>query len=91
MSRSSPRQKTDSILCTVVRGGKPRLIHFGDSHYAQFYDKLGHYSGQNHKDEKRREFVLQTARSSHGHECSQVVVTACAVVNIILVLVLLRQ
>ncbi len=31
-----------------------KLIHFGDSRYPQFKDKLGHYSSKDHKDPKRK-------------------------------------
>ena len=34
------------------KGGK--LIHFGDSRYGQFKDKLGKYSHLDHKDPKRK-------------------------------------
>ena len=38
----------------VLRDGRRRLIHFGDSRYGQFHDKFGHYSYGDHKDEHRR-------------------------------------
>ena len=33
---------------------KKGIIHFGDSRYGQYKDKLGHYSHLDHKDAKRR-------------------------------------
>mgnify|MGYP003115497872 FL=1 len=36
------------------KGDKPKLIHFGDSRYGQFKDKLGEYSKLDHGDPKRR-------------------------------------
>jgi len=34
--------------------GKPRIIHFGDSRYGQFKDKIGHYKSLDHNDTKRK-------------------------------------
>ena len=34
--------------------GKPRIIHFGDSRYGQFKDKIGHYKSLDHNDPKRK-------------------------------------
>lgn len=34
--------------------GNPKLIHFGDSKYQQFKDKLGHYKHLDHGDPKRK-------------------------------------
>ena len=36
------------------KGDQPKLIHFGDSRYGQFKDKLGEYSHLDHGDPKRR-------------------------------------
>lgn len=33
---------------------KPKLIHFGDVRYEQYFDRIGHYSYLNHRDAKRR-------------------------------------
>ena len=54
---STAKNKKYSVY--VVRDGRPRLIHFGDSRYGQYYDKLKHYSAQDHNDEKRRELYYQ--------------------------------
>ncbi len=39
-----------------------RKVHFGDSNYQQYHDKLGHYKSLDHNDEKRRELY----RARHG-------------------------
>ncbi len=36
------------------KNDKPKLIHFGDSRYEQFKDKLGHYKTKDHGDAKRK-------------------------------------
>ena len=47
--KSKAKNKKYSVY---VKGGK--LIHFGDSRYGQFKDKLGKYSHLDHKDPKRK-------------------------------------
>ncbi len=42
--------------------GNPKLIHFGDSKYGQFKDKLGHYKHLDHGDPKRKKAYY----SRHG-------------------------
>lgn len=44
-----------------------KLIHFGDSRYGQFKDKLGHYKSLDHGDEKRK----QNYYSRHGKATSK--------------------
>ena len=39
--KSSAKNKKYSVY--VMKDGKKRLIHFGDSRYGQFKDKLGEY------------------------------------------------
>ena len=39
--KSSAKNKKYSVY--VMKDGKKRLIHFGDSRYSQFKDKLGEY------------------------------------------------
>ena len=51
--KSTAKNKKYSVY--VLKDGKRRLIHFGDSRYGQFRDKLGHYSHLDHKDEARRQ------------------------------------
>ena len=53
------KSKNKKYSVYVVHDGKPRLIHFGDSRYGQYYDKLKHYGAQDHRDEKRRELYYQ--------------------------------
>lgn len=50
---STAKNKKYSVY---VRGpnGRPKLIHFGDSRYGQFRDKIGHYRHLDHGDKKRR-------------------------------------
>ena len=39
--------------------GNPKLIHFGDSRYGQFKDKLGHYKSLDHGDQKEKRIIIQ--------------------------------
>ena len=39
----------------VMRDGKRSLIHFGDTRYQQYRDKLGHYRHLDHNNVRRRE------------------------------------
>jgi len=57
---SKAKNKKYSVY--VMKNGKKRLIHFGDSRYQQFEDKLGHYSNLNHYDKKRQKNYF----SRHG-------------------------
>jgi len=50
--KSSAKNKKYSVY--VMKDGKRKLIHFGDSRYNQFRDKLGHYSHLDHNDSKRK-------------------------------------
>ena len=47
--KSKDKNKKYSVY---VKGGK--LIHFVDSRYSQFKDKIGKYSHLDHKDPKRK-------------------------------------
>jgi hypothetical protein len=47
--------KSKKYKVWVLRDGKPKLIHFGSRAHQHFRDKLGHYSAQDHNDERRRE------------------------------------
>ena len=51
--KSKAKNKKYSVY---VKGkkGKPKLIHFGDSRYGQFKDKIGHFKKLDHNDEKRK-------------------------------------
>lgn len=50
--KSTAKNKKYSVY--VLKNGKKRLIHFGDSRYGQFKDKLGEYKHLDHGDEKRK-------------------------------------
>ena len=50
--KSSSKNKKYSVY--VMKGDKKRLIHFGDSRYGQFKDKLGHFKSLDHGDVKRK-------------------------------------
>ena len=51
--KSKSKNKKYSVY-VKGKGDKPKLIHFGDSRYGQFKDKLGEYSKLDHGDPKRR-------------------------------------
>jgi hypothetical protein len=38
---------------------KPKLIHFGDSRYGQYRDKIGNYSKLDHNDKKRKDLYYK--------------------------------
>ena len=50
--KSTAKNKKYSVY--VMKGDKKRLIHFGDSRYQQFKDKLGEYSHLDHNDKMRK-------------------------------------
>ena len=54
---SKAKNKKYSVYVKNGKGGK-KLIHFGDSRYPQYRDKLGHYKSKDHGDEKRRKSYL---------------------------------
>ncbi len=60
--KSKAKNKKYSVY---IKGGK--LIHFGDSRYGQFKDKLGHYSHLDHNDPKRKKSYY----SRHGKATSK--------------------
>lgn len=51
--RSKAKNKKYSVY-VKGKSGKPKLIHFGDSRYGQFKDKLGYFKKLDHNDPKRR-------------------------------------
>tara|TARA_R110002050_G_scaffold124812_1_gene244143 strand:- start:891 stop:1145 length:255 start_codon:yes stop_codon:yes gene_type:complete len=51
--KSKAKNKKYSVYVKDSKGNK-KLIHFGDSRYGQFKDKLGEYSNLDHGDPKRR-------------------------------------
>ena len=54
---SKAKNKKYSVY--VMKHGRQKLIHFGDSRYQQFQDKLGHYSNLDHNDKKRRDLYYK--------------------------------
>jgi hypothetical protein len=54
---SKAKHKKYSVY--VMKNGKKRLIHFGDSRYEHFKDKIGHYSKLDHNDPKRKQRYYQ--------------------------------
>ena len=50
---SSAKNKKYSVYVESASGNK-KLIHFGDTRYGQYKDKLGHYKSKDHLDQKRR-------------------------------------
>ena len=48
------RAKNKKYSVYVLKKGKKRLIHFGDSRYKHFKDKLGFYAHLNHFDKTRK-------------------------------------
>ena len=55
--KSKAKNKKYSVY--VLRQGKKKLIHFGDSRHKQYRDKLGHYKHLDHNDKKRRELYYK--------------------------------
>ena len=58
---SSAKNKKYSVYVKSTSGHK-KLIHFDDTRYGQYKDKLGHYSSKDHLDQKRRKAYY----SRHG-------------------------
>jgi len=63
--KSSAKNKKYSVY--VMKNGKKRLLHFGDSRYQQFKDKLGEYKHLDHGDPKRKELYYKR----HGKATSK--------------------
>ena len=53
--KKSTSKNKKYMLYVMGDNGKKKLIHFGDSRYPQYRDKLGHYSHLDHNDKKRRD------------------------------------
>jgi len=51
---SKAKNKKYSVYVKSDNKSGKKLIHFGDSRYGQFKDKLGHYSNLDHNDKKRQ-------------------------------------
>ncbi len=58
--KSKSKNKKYSVY--VLKNDKKRLIHFGDSRYGQYKDKIGVYSSLDHGDKQRR----KNYHSRHG-------------------------
>jgi len=54
---STAKNKKYSVY--VRKNNKKALIHFGDSRYEQYKDKLGNYSNLDHGDKKRRDLYYK--------------------------------
>ena len=52
---SKAKNKKYSVYVKSDNKSGKKLIHFGDSRYGQFKDKLGHYSHLDHNDKKRKD------------------------------------
>ena len=51
--KGKSKNKKYSVYVQSKQGGT-KLIHFGDSRYGQYKDKIGYYSHLDHNDPKRR-------------------------------------
>jgi len=56
------KSKGKKYSVRVLKDGKPKLIHFGDSSMGHYFDKLGHYKNLNHNDKERRRVYLARAK-----------------------------
>jgi hypothetical protein len=56
----TPSNKKYSVY--VLKSGVRHLIHFGDRHMQQYYDKLGHWVSKDHLDPERRKNYLARAK-----------------------------
>tara|TARA_R110001592_G_scaffold27919_1_gene103379 strand:+ start:12655 stop:12918 length:264 start_codon:yes stop_codon:yes gene_type:complete len=52
---SKAKNKKYSVYVKSDNKSGKKLIHFGDSRFSQFKDKLGHYSHLDHNDKKRKD------------------------------------
>ena len=55
--KSSAKNKKYSVY--VMKDGKKKIIHFGDSRYGQFKDKLGEYKNLDTNDETRKKLYYK--------------------------------
>jgi hypothetical protein len=53
------KRKNKKYSVYVIKNDKIKLIHFGDTRYFHFFDKIGDYSELNHLDEERRNRYLE--------------------------------
>ena len=64
---SKAKNKKYSVYVKSDNKSGVKLIHFGDSRFGQFKDKLGHYSKLDHGDTKRKKAYY----SRHGKATSK--------------------
>lgn len=65
--KSKAKNKKYSVyIKSDTKSGK-KLIHFGDSRFPQYKDKLGEYSNLDHNDKKRRDLYYKR----HGKATSK--------------------
>lgn len=59
IKKSNVKNKKYTALLKNKETGKIKKIHFGDSRYQQYKDKLGKYTHLDHNDEKRRQNYIK--------------------------------
>lgn len=64
---SKAKNKKYSVYVKSDNKSGMKLIHFGDSRYGQFKDKIGHYKSLDHGDKKRKDNYY----SRHGKATSK--------------------
>ena len=67
---SKAKNKKYSVYVKADTKSGKKLIHFGDSRYEQFKDKLGHYSNLDHGDKKRRKAYYDRHGKAKGSKDS---------------------
>tara|TARA_R110000796_G_scaffold52370_2_gene123368 strand:+ start:603 stop:866 length:264 start_codon:yes stop_codon:yes gene_type:complete len=65
--KSKAKNKKYSVYVKSDTKSGKKLIHFGDSRYSQYKDKLGEYSNLDHNDKKRRDLYYKR----HGKATSK--------------------
>lgn len=60
--KTTPTNKKYSVYVKTNTKKGYKTIHFGDSRYKHFKDKLGYYKHLDHNDEKRRQQYLARAK-----------------------------
>lgn len=65
---SKAKNKKYSVYVKSDNKNGKKLIHFGDSRYGQFKDKLGHYKSKDHGDAKRKKAYYDRHGKSSGKD-----------------------
>lgn len=65
--KSKAKNKKYSVYVKSDTKSGKKLIHFGDSRFSQYKDKLGEYSNLDHNDKKRRDLYYKR----HGKATSK--------------------